>query len=244
MSGSKPSLYRAFFILFLVLTITTVDLHTDTPGLGLTAEAQYSDDFWRFVSKMFPTTSRRLSRQAKGEVGEENIEYAMRQYSRHLDEILEMQRIYLRKEALDEGFDGFYRSVSRNRFIAIEAKATTNTGMLYEGILGSTLSGRQMSTSWMRRSLAEAEQQALRVLDDDLANAAQRRAAREILETISEVQGRTLRRCDRVLVVTRLMGLEPDPGLGSSIHRGLARHFDSIIEVNRHGHVLRVFPGG
>ena len=79
-----------------------------------------------------------------------------------------------------------------------------------------------------------------RTMDDDLANAAQRRVAREILDTIAEVRGRTLRRCDRVLVVTRLMGLEPEPGIGSSVHRGLAQHFDTIIEVNRRGHVLQV----
>lgn len=230
-------------ILVLIPGAAYIDHSFDADLLHEEAEAQFADDVWRIISKAWPSTSRRMSRKAKGEIGEENIESALRVLGRNMDEVFEMERIYLRKGALDQGIDGFYRGISRNRFAVVEAKATTARGMLYEGTLGNPSAGRQMSTRWIRQSLDNAEQQAWRIMNDDLADTVQKRAAREILDVIGEVKVRTLRRTDRVLVVTRLVDLDVPPGVGSSIHHGLARHFDNIIEVNRRGKVRAVFAG-
>lgn len=214
---------------------------TNQSYLHIEAQAQFADDFWRFISKIAPSTSRRLSREAKGEIGEENIENSLRLLGRNMDEVFEVERIYLKKGALDHGFDGLYYGIKRQRFNVIEAKATTNTKMLYEGILGNTSVGREMDTKWMRHSLQNAEDQAWRIINDETADAAQKQAARQILGTIEEVRIRTFRRTDRTLVVTRLLGVDETPGVGRSIHTNLAKYFDNIIEVDRNG---RVIPGG
>jgi hypothetical protein len=232
------TMQRVLLALTLLLTIISVDIVADADYLHDEAEAQIADDILRVVSRAFPSTSRRLSRQAKGEIGEENIEQAIRVLGRQADEVLEVERLYLRKGALDHGIDGLYRNVSRSRFNAVEAKATTSTEMLYEGILGNTSVGRQMDTPWIRKSLREATEMARRVADNPSATAAERRAARQILSMVDEIDARALRQTDRTLVVTRLVGVDGTPGVGRTVHPNLARHFDNIIEVDRNGRVL------
>ena len=97
-----------------------------------------------------------------------------------------------------------------------------------------------MSDRWVKRSLNDAETLARRVLNDSATDASRRQMAREILDTIASIDRRSIRCIDGTLVVTRLEGLDVPPGVGSSIHENLARHFDDILEVDRQG---RVLPG-
>lgn len=100
----------------------------------------------------------------------------------------------------------------------------------------------------LRGAVRRIDQHSLRFLawfiGHNIASAAaQRWATRYILRSIEDVNQRSLRRTDRTLVETRLLGVDGTPGIGSSVHPGLAHHFDNIIEVNRHGQTLAVYPG-
>lgn len=232
---------RGFLSIVLVFSFLSIDPANSELRTPEVVQAQFADDVWRFISKALPSTSRNLSREAKGEIGEENMENALRVLGRNMDEVFEVERIYVKKGALNHGIDGLFHGIKRNRFNVVESKATTSTGILYEGILGNTSAGREMDTKWIRQSLTNAEGQAWRIVNNEAATAAEKRAAREILGTIEQVRGRTLRRSDRTLVITRLTGVDGLPGVGRSVHSNLATYFDTIIEVDRNG---RIIPGG
>lgn len=242
MHKPRRFLYRSLALILVLVGATAVDIAYQTSYLNQEAEAQIADDIWRIISKALPSTSRRLSRQAKGEIGEENMEVVVRTLARDADELVRLDS-FLRKEVLDHGIDGLYRGASRRRLLAAEAKAVTEKGILYEGILGNPSYGRQMSEKWIKHSLGESAEKAKRILAEQGADAGQRRAAKQFLETLDEVGKRKLSRTDNVLVVTRLSGMDVTPGVGRSIHANLARHFDNIYEVDRRGRVLAVFAG-
>jgi hypothetical protein len=229
--------YLSLLTLLLAISLLVADAGYETGYSYHPAEAQRITQ--RVVSKSSTSTIRRLSRGTKGELGEQYMDLAIRRLSRQIRDI----DLHLNKSTYTHGIDGLFFNARRQRYIVTEAKATTNTGMLYEGLLGVTSAGRQMDTRWIRRSLQDAEFQANAILYNTASSAAQRRAARHILRSIEDVKQRSLRRTDRTLVVTRLLGVDGTPGVGNSIHPALARHFDNIIEVNRHGRTIAVYPG-
>lgn len=229
--------------LFLVLLFVTVNLFVDASynsgHFSTPVEAQRIDPLSRVVNRSSTSTIRSLSRGAKGEMGEAYMDIAIRQLYREFRDI----DLYLNKNTYTRGIDGLFFSARRQRYIVSEAKATSSTGMLYEGLLGTSAVGRQMDTPWIRRSLSNAESTANTILQSPTATAAQRQAANRILRNVQDINQRSLRRTDRTLVVTRLAGLDGQSGVGHSIHVNLAQHFDNIIEVDPRKRVINSYPG-
>jgi hypothetical protein len=232
---------RIVICLILICGSISIEAANESNYGSTVVEAQFADDAWRFISRVVPSTARNLSNEAKGEIGEENVENALRVLGRNMDEIFEYEALYLKKGTLNHGIDSLYFATKQNRFNAIEAKATTNTKILYESLLGNTTVGREMDTRWIKQSLKNAEDQALRITRSDAASREAKAAAEHILWTIGNIRERSLRRVDRTLVITRFLGVDDTPGVGTTVHPNLAKYFDNIIEVNRHGDVI---PGG
>lgn len=233
---------RLLLLLVVLAGMVAADLAYAPQYLHRQAEAQIGDDILRIISKAAPSTSRGLSRRAKGEIGEENIEAMVRALARDADELVRLDS-FLRKEVLHSGIDAVYGGAKRRRLLAVEAKAVTEKGMLYEGTLGNPSYGREMSEKWIRHNLGDAAEKANRILLDDAADASQRQAARRFLDTLEAVSKRKMKRTDNTLVITRLVGLDGAPGVGRSIHPNLAQYFDNIYELDRRGRVLGVFAG-
>lgn len=226
-------------ILAIGLILMTL-LMTAQPVLLVQAQRASS----RMISKTMTSTARGLSNHAKGEIGEHNIRSALRTLPRKylLDER------YIRRGVLDKGIDAIYRSVKGTRFNIVEAKATSSTGRLGLGILPTRVGGeRQMDSVWIRKKLSEAEQSAARTLADNATTTQQRRMAENTLQMITSINQRKIARHEKTLVVTRLQGvdrkyLNPSRRIFDSINPSLRGKLDNVIEVNRNGRVLAVYP--
>lgn len=244
MKNLRALYLRTFLLLVLLLNVFSVDL-TRQPQVYLyqDAYAQHVSNPSRVVAKSATSILRKLTRQQKGEIGEENIERALKALGRNMDELFEAERIYMKKGVLNHGLDGLFQGIRRNRYNIIEAKATSSTGKLYEGILNNTKTGRQMETAWIRSSLDNARKNATNILENSTSSAAQRKAAQRYLKTIAEVdKSLTLGKTNRTLVLTRLMGTDTPVGVDRTVSPSLARYFSNIIEVDRHGRVLKGSP--
>lgn len=195
-------------------------------------------DLVRLQSKPWLRATTRLTREEKGQLGEENIEYALKVFGKSS---YRAESAYATHQVLDHGIDAIYRQAKSRSFNLIESKATTDTGKLYRGILGAPRVGgeTQMDDAWIARKLAEMFDSADRVLKDDAADLAAKARANRAKNLVKEIRSFRPRQREKTLVVTRLRPV--DPGLmDDTIHPGLLAEFDHVIEMGVNHRVIRV----
>ncbi len=226
--------------LLFVMVLTTVLPASAMPSAG------DKGPLWRAVVRYMPSS--RLSRQAKGELGEINIDPAMNKLAKELGEQLEAEEWFVEKGTLEHGIDSLYRNVSRSRFNVVEAKSTRHKGVAYAGLLGESAAGEQMSNRWIKQSLRDLYDRADNLARDAGVSRERRAAAEGLTRTIREIEDLHYKKIDKTLVITRLDGCDPSlldvrKGVFNSVHPNLLQKFDNVIETDRAGRVMHVYPG-
>lgn len=214
------------------------------------AEAQVFDIVFRIISKIDPSFSRNLSNKAKGEIGEGNIKYGIRQLANNADAFLELETRFLHRSALSHGIDAIYFTAKRTRFHVVEAKATQDTGRISLSLLNQLNSGvRQMDDVWIRRNLDRLYQEATRIAGDQTATQAWQGSARRAVKAVEEMRKRQFRTVEKTMVVTRLQGVDPkhlnlSRNLYDSVDQNVFSVVNHVVEVDRNGKVLAVYVNG
>lgn len=214
-------------VLVAILLLTVLGTYIELPG----AHAQGPDDYVDDVARFLTSTTRRT----RGQRGEINVVSPLRKLG------YEIEERYPKHRVLDQGIDAIYRDLKTMRFNIVEAKATSEQGKLYRSLLPVRKGGEhQMDDVWIRKKLKEAAVQAREIFDDPTIDLTTRNKSRHTLELIDEIAKRRYGQSEKTLVITRLLGVDPDLHPSERIASDVLAEFTHVIEVARNGRVLWV----
>lgn len=220
------ALPRVFIFVAMLLVLLAPETGWTTRALAQKPD-DYVDDVTRFITS--------TTRHSRGKRGEDNIAPVLRRIG------YTIEARYPEHKVLDHGIDAIYRDLKTLRFNIVEAKATTEQGKLYLGLLQVRKSGeRQMDDIWIRKKLKEAALDAKNILDNPTVDLTSRAQARHTLQLIDEIARRRYGRYEKTLVVTRLLGVDSKLKPSERIAADILAEFTHVIEVSRNGRVLMV----